>query len=137
MSGDNCNIFDDCDSGVIQEYLAVGKGSLEEPLVIKSYQSTSAGDPTKGIAKTFNYIITPTTGIVTAINQQDIVYSGGIYQLGDIRIQLTILLKAIDDGTQSPGDRIIWRGNEYRPVGKVATEYMGAYVLYNYVFRRI
>ena len=134
---DNCNIFQDCDSGVVKEYLDVGKGSLEEPLTLKLYQSTTAGNPAKGIAKTFVYNYLPTTAIVSSVSQNDVVLSGGIYQLGDIQVQLRILLKEIDDATQSPGDRILWRGHEYRIVGRVSTNYMGKYVLYEYTFRRI
>lgn len=133
----DCNIFKDCDSGVVREYLKAGKGMLEEPIVIKFYLSTTAGDPTKGTAKTFVYKIEPTTAIISSIEQQDVVYSGGIYQLGDIKVQLRIELKEIDDKTQCPGDRILWRNHEYRPVGRISTNYLAGYVLYDYVFRRV
>jgi len=134
---DDCNIFDNCDSGVVKEYLKAGKGVMEEPITLKLYQSTSAGDPTKGIAKTFVYIQEITTAVISGIEQTDIVYSGGIYQIGDIKVQLRRLLKEIDDKTQCPGDRLIWRNDEYRPVGKISTNYLANYVLYDYVFRRI
>ena len=134
---DDCNIFDKCDSGVVREYLKVGKGIIEEPIVLKLYQSTTAGDPTKGIAKTFVYTQEKTTALISAIEQADIVYSGDIYQIGDIKVQLRRLLKEIDDKTQSPGDRVIWRDDEYRPVGKIATSYLAGYVLFDYVMRRI
>lgn len=133
----DCNIFDGCDSGVIKEYLKAGKGSLEEPIMLKIYQSTTAGDPTKGIAKTFNYIFENTTAIVSGIAQNDLVLSGGIYQIGDVKVQLRQLLKEIDDKTQMPGDRMIWRGHEYRIVGRVSSNYVAGYVLYDYLFRRI
>ena len=134
---DDCNIFDKCDSGVIREYLKAGKGIMEEPVTLKFYQYTIADDPTKGIAKTFVYTQEVSTAIISSISQTDIVYSGGIYQLGDIKVQLRRQLKEIDDKTQSPGDRILWRNDEYRPVGKTATNYIAGYVLYDYVFRRI
>lgn len=134
---DDCNIFDNCDSGVIKEYLKAGKGIMEEPITLKLYQSTTAGDPTKGMAKSFNYILEPSTAVISGIEQTDIVYSGGIYLIGDIKVQLRRLLKEIDDATQCPGDRIVWRGHEYRPVGRIATNYLSGYVLYDYVFRRI
>jgi len=131
------NLFGSQDSGIVKEYLKAGKGVIEEPILLKLYQSTTDGDPTKGIAKTFVYNQLTSTAVITAIEQKDIVYSGGIYQLGDIKVQLRILLKEIDDKTQSPGDRIIWRGHEYRIVGKIETHYLGNYVLYDYIFRRI
>lgn len=134
---DDCNIFDKCDSGVIREYLKVGKGVMEEPITLKLYQSTTAGDPTKGIAKTFVYVQEKSSAIVSAIQQNDIVMSGGIYQLGDIQVQLRRELRAIDDITQCPGDRLLWRGHEYRQVGHIATNYLAGYILFDYVFRRI
>ena len=133
----NCIPWKCCDSGIIKEYLEAGKGIIEEPLTLKSYVSTTAGDVTKGIAKTFVYNTSSITGIVSNITQQDVVQSGGIYQVGDIAIQLTIELNMISDKTQNPGDRIIWRGHEYRPVGNIRTNYMSGYVLYDYAFRRI
>jgi len=134
---DNCNPFKNCDSGIIKEYLQAGKGVIEEPITLKSFVSIIAGDPTKGIAKTFAYNIAQTTAIISGIEQNDIIYSGGIYQLGDIKVQMRIQLNMIDDVTQNPGDRILWRGHEYRPVGKESTSYLSGYVLYDYVFRRI
>ena len=44
--------------------------------------------------------------------------SGGIYQLGDISISLDENLEEITDKTRGTGDRRVWRGDEYRIVGK-------------------
>jgi hypothetical protein len=130
-------VFRKTDKGIIREYLKEGKVPAGEPVVIRLYKGIIDGDPTRGIAKTFDFVTMKDFAVVTAIEQQDIVYSGGIYLLGDIKVQLMRELKPIDDATQCPGDRIIWREHEYRQVGKIATEYLEGYVLYNYVFRRI
>lgn len=134
---DNCNIYEPCDSGVIKEYFGIGEGTMEEPIVIKIYTGLSEGDPTKGIAKVATYTSEPCTALISGIGQSDIIMSGGIYQLGDIRVQLRKEIKVIDDATQCPGDRIVWRGHEYRPVGRIATTYMAGYVLWDYNFRRV
>ena len=134
---DDCNIFKDCDSGVLKEYMGVANGNFEEPIILKLYTGTVAGDVTKGVAKIFTYTQEPYKAIITSIEQRDLVMSGGIYQLGDIHIQLRRELKEIDDKTGCPGDRIIWRNHEYRPVGKIATTYLAGYVLFDYIFRRI
>jgi len=133
----NCNPFKDCDSGVLKEYLEMGKGNFEEPVTFKIYTSTVAGDPALGIAKTFEYNLVQATAIIAMIQQEDIVYSGGVYQIGDINVQSVRELKPIDDITGCPGDRLIWRGHEYRQVGNIATNYLAGYVLFDYVFRRI
>ena len=130
-------MYENTDRGIIREYMREGKRPAGEPILIKYYTGITAGDPTKGIAKTFTWNLVKEFAVVTSINQQDIVYSGGIYQIGDIRVQLMLELSPLDDSTQSPGDRIVWRGNEYRQVGKISTSYLESYVLYDYVFRRI
>jgi len=125
------------DKGIIREYLKDGKRPAGEPIVIKFCTGTVAGDPTKGIAKTFAYSLVKEFAVITGIEQQDIVYSGGLYQIGDIKVQLMLELKPADDATQFPGDRITWRGHEYRQVGRISTSYLESYILYDYVFRRI
>jgi hypothetical protein len=133
---DNCNEFVNGDFGVLEEYM-LSIAPFQEPITLKLYTGTIAGDPTKGIAKTFTYNQRPYKAIVSNIMQKDLVLSGGIYQLGDITIQLDMELKEIDDKTGSPGDRVIWRNHEYRPVGRIATDYLAGYVLFNYAFRRV
>lgn len=130
-------MFRKTDKGIIREYMKNGQGASGEPVLLKIYQNTIDGDPTTGKAKTFQFVTLKDFATVGAIEQQDIVYSGGIYMIGDIKVQLLRELQPIDDTTQSPGDRLVWRGNEYRQVGKVSTNYLEGYVLFNYVMRRI
>jgi len=125
------------DKGIIREYLRDGQVPAGEPIILKIYKGLIEGDPTRGIAKTLDYSKIKDFAVVTAIEQQDVVYSGGIYQVGDIKVQLTKELRPIDETTQSPGDRVVWRGNEYRQVGKISTNYLEGYVLYDYVFRKV
>lgn len=130
-------MFKKTDKGIIKEYLKERHAVAEQPIVLKIYTGTTAGDPTTGVAKTFTYNTVKAFAVITAIQQQDVVYSGGIYMLGDIKVQMLRELAPLDDTTQSPGDRIVWRGNEYRQVGKISVNYMESYVTYDYVFRRV
>lgn len=130
-------MYNDTDKGIINEYMGDGRTPAGEPVQLKIYVNTVDGDPTKGIAKTFEWNILNDFAVITSIEQQDVVYSGGIYQIGDIKAQLTRELQPIDDKAQTPGDRLIWRGHEYRQVGKISTNYLESYVLYDYVMRRI
>ena len=130
-------MYNKSDKGIIREYLKEGKIPAGEPILIRLFKGIIEGDPTRGVAKTFDFITIKDFAVVTAIEQNDIVFSGGIYQLGDIKIQLTRELKPIDDATQSPGDRVLWRGKEYRQVGRIATSYLEGYILFDYVFRRV
>ena len=131
-------MYEDLDRGIIREYMNEGKRPAGEPIVVKVFLGIIAGDPTKGVAKTFNWHEDKDFGVITSISQNDIVYSGGIYQLGDIRVQMQRELKPIDDTAQTPGDRILWRGHEYRQVGRISTNYLeSSFTVYDYVFRRI
>ena len=130
-------MFNKADKGIIREYLRDGKIPAGEPIIIRLFKGVIDGDPTRGIAKTFDFATIKDFAVVTSIEQNDIVFSGGIYQLGDIKVQLMRELKPIDDTTQSPGDRVLWRGKEYRQVGRIATNYLESYVLFDYVFRRV
>jgi hypothetical protein len=130
-------MFEKQDKAIIREYLKEGKQPAGEKLTVKQYVCTTDGDVTKGIAKTFVWNEIIDYGVITGIEQSDIVYSGGLYQIGDIKVQLTRELKAMDDVTQQVGDRIVWREHEYRQVGAIMTNYLEGYCLYNYVFRRI
>lgn len=130
-------MYENYDKGIIKEYLRDGVQPAGESILVKFYQSTTQGDPTKGVAKTFVWMVKKEFAVVTSIAQNDVVMSGGIYQLGDIKVQLTLKLTPMDDKAGTVGDRIEWRGHEYRQVGNISTNYLESYILYDYVFRRV
>ncbi len=130
-------MFKKTDKGVIREYVKERHAVAEQPVTLKLYTGTVAGDPTQGIAKTFTYNYVKGFAVIAAVQQVDVVYSGGIYQLGDIKVLLMRELAPVDDKAQTPGDRLVWKGHEYRQVGNLAPFYLESYVFYNYVFRRI
>jgi len=130
-------MFKKTDKGIIKEYLKEGNVPAGEPVIVKIYRTTIEGDVKRGVAKTFDYNLVKDFAVISSIEQQDIVFSGGIYQLGDIKVQMTRELQPINEQTQSPGDRLVWRGNEYRQVGKIDTSYLESYILFNYVFRKV
>ncbi|MFA6971829.1 MAG: hypothetical protein WC208_10560 [Gallionella sp.] len=129
--------MDAADKGIIREYMKEFRQPMGEPVIIKVWLSTVAGDPTKGIATTFTWRLDADFVVVTAIQQKDMIYSGGIYQLGDIKVNTTRKLQPMDDAAGTVGDRLVWRGHEYRQIGNIDTSYVNEYVLYTYVFRRI
>ena len=125
------------DKGIIREYLKECTVFAGEPVTLKIYKQMVDGDPTTGLAKTFEYTYIKDFAVITAINLTDVMLSGGLYIQGDIKVQLTRELQMTDDKTDSPGDRILWKGNEYRPVGKPSISYLESYIIYDYTFRRI
>ena len=130
------DIVRDRDNDFIAETLRDGDRAASEPALLKIQTGENAGNPAHGVARTFIYTIRKTKMIVSSVAPQDIMTSGGIYQVGDIQAQLFEELKA--DDTNTNGDRIIWHGNEYRVVGKVQPGAIAdAYHLFSYALRKI
>lgn len=114
-----------------------------ERVYIKRYIGVAdAGDPAKGIQAQYQYKITPVKAVIEGISPQDVMYSGGIYQIGDIRATLTQKLNFVDAVSQTggftEGDKLIYREHEYRVVGRVDPETLiDRDKVYRYVFRKI
>jgi hypothetical protein len=98
-----------------------------ERIMIKRWSSIAdPGDPINGRQAKQAYIFVPVKAVITSLSQSDIVYSGGIYQPGDMHITLTQKLNFVDSAVQtggtSQGDHIIYREHEYRIVGRFDPE---------------
>lgn len=109
-----------------------------DEVLIKRISGSTAGSPAQGISPTYTFITTKSRVIITTLGQNDIMKSGGIYQLGDITIDLDEELREITDRTGNIGDRIIWRGNNYRIVGKKQNQRISdRNHLFTYVMRKV
>ena len=89
-----------------------------EVVLIKRIASSTPGNPIQGVSPTYTFTTTKSRAVISTVGQNDIMQSGGIYQLGDISVGLDENLEEISDQTRGIGDRMIWRDNEYRIVGK-------------------
>jgi len=129
-------LISDNDNAFICEALAEGAGVADESVLLKFQIGEVLNDPAHGIARTFTYIVKQSRIIVESVSPQDVMYSGGIYQVGDIQVQLTEELASEEE--EKPGDRVIWRGNEYRVVGKVHPMVLvGADQFFSYTLRKV
>lgn len=140
MSGEQ---FNDCDKSFIRDAMKSVNVPYGEAVVIKRYTGVSSpGDPARGIQPKLQYTLIPTRAIVDSVAQQDVQYSAGIYQIGDLKVSLKEQLNVVDvipqTGGQSQGDRLLYKGHEYRTVGKfdVGT-LMGNEQVFVYVFRKV
>jgi len=107
-------------------------------VLIKSISGGDPGNPAQGISPTYTFTTTRSRAIVSELNQNDIMQSGGIYQLGDITIELNEELSEISDRTRGVGDRMIWRGNEYRIMGKKKNQNINDRDhIFTYVMRKV
>ena len=114
-----------------------------EKVYLKQYIGVAnPGDPMNGIEPTYAYKITPVQAIIDSVSATDVLYSGGIYQMGDLRVTLTQKLNYIDStvqtGGQSQGDKLQYREHDYRIVGRMNPEtIIFQDKVFVYVFRKV
>lgn len=114
-----------------------------EKVYLKQYTGISdPGDPINGIQAKHSYKITPVQAVVESVSATDVLYSGGIYLMGDLRITLVQKLNFVDSTVQtggvSQGDRIQYREHDYRIVGRMNPETIIAQdKVFIYVLRKV
>ena len=109
-----------------------------QSILIKRISGSNPGDPTKGISPTYTFTAQSSRALVKSVQQNDIMYSGGLYQVGDIQVDLVEELHEVSDRVGTIGDRVIWRDSEYRLVGKTSPTVIGGIpILYSYVLRKV
>jgi len=120
-------------TAIKQAFIDAGQGIL-----IKRVSGSNPGDPTKGISPTYTFDTQSSRAIIKSVQQNDIMYSGGLYQVGDIQVDLAEELREVSDRVGNIGDRVIWRNSEYRMVGKIhPTVINGTPILFSYVMRKV
>jgi hypothetical protein len=114
-----------------------------DKVIIKRYIGVSdPGDPASGVQPVLSFKKTWVRAIVQTVTQKDVMYSGGLYQLGDIFVTLKEKLNYVDTisqtGGPSQGDRLMYEGHEYRIVGKIQNlTLLDKNRVSMYVFRKI
>ena len=123
---------------IVKEAVNEARLEMGEAAFLKKLVGSNPGDPIKGIAPTFTFTVAPTRAVVTSLNQNDIMYSGGLYQAGDINVQLNEELREISDRAPGVGDRLIWSNSEFRVVGKKDHESItGRHHFFVYIMRKV
>ena len=111
-----------------------------EEVIIKRYLGISdAGNPAKGIQPKFSFNKIRTRAIITQIDQKDLLFSGGLYQIGDITATLRESLSFVDNkNNENQNDRLVYRGHEYRIVGlKDPETLIDRDKVHIYIFRKV
>lgn len=132
--------FGEQDRAFINDCVKSTNQPYGEDIVIKRYSGiVDAGDPARGIQPKLGFTRIPVKAIVSNITQRDILYSGGIYQYGDITLNIEAELKFIDNKVNpDQNDRIEYRGHDYRIVGRIDPETLvNRDKLFVYVLRKI
>lgn len=111
---------------------------IGEAVMLKIVSGGAIQDPALGMGRTYTFTLTPTRAIIEQVEQNDVLNSGGLYQLGDINVQLNELLREVVDKVGNIGDRLVWRNSEYRVVGKRQPETLiGQAFIYSYTMRKV
>lgn len=89
-------------------------------VLVKRFSSFTGGNTALGKAPTRVDVSIPTIARVFNLSQKDILSSGGIYQLGDIKTHTLIDIVGFNSPTsnQTQGDKIAYDANNYIVVGK-------------------
>ena len=78
------------DDNIARESLEEVSGSFEEPVTIKRYVSTTAGDDSGGVASTQVFASIPYKANITDLTAREINYPNSIYAIGDLSAEFRI-----------------------------------------------
>jgi hypothetical protein len=125
------------DKAYIQKNQRDGQGVGEEVL-LRLVSGRTAGDPTAGVQPTLTYTVKKTRAVVRQLTPEEIVGSSGIYQYGDLDVELLEELKFADERTGDIGDRVVYQSATYRVVGKPLPQTIeGRSMFFKYVMRKV
>lgn len=120
---------------LIRNATAEARLQYGDRIILKFLDTSNPGNPVQGVAPTYTFVKARSRGLIASLSQRDVLNSGGLYQVGDLGVDLDEELTEISDKTRGIGDRMIWRNNEYRIVGKkknlnvVDKDYFFSYVM--------
>lgn len=111
---------------------------IGEYVLIRRVSSRTVGNPTQGIQPTLVYKTKKTTAVIERTSPDEINASSGIYQYGDLNIQLLEELKFADERTGDIGDRVIYQKQTYRVVGRTQNQtIINRSMYFSYVIRKV
>ncbi len=127
------------DQSMFVEGIAESESSFEEPITIKRFVSQDASPNALGQAPVPIYATFPATAVLAEMGVKDNVQAGGVLSAGDIKLEMRERLSESDENASgsNPGDRVIFRGAEYRLVMRPVPVVVGnAVAFYNTFLRR-
>jgi len=109
-----------------------------EYVLIRRVSGLTDGNPIEGEQPTLTYKTKKTTAIIMRLTPEEVTVSAGLYQHGDLRVELLEELKFTDDQTRDIGDRIIYQKQTYRIVGRTQNRNIeNKDVYFAYIVRKV
>jgi len=109
---------------------------LEEPVTLLRFQSRDQTPDPAGEPRPATYLKIPTTAVIAELGIETTNFSHGTYAAGDIVLQMRIEPQHTDS-QDHPGDRILWRGVEYRLVQRPMPYHVEGFLWWRVVARRV
>lgn len=111
---------------------------IGEYVLIRRVSGKTVGNAAIGEQPTLIYKTKKTNAIIERMSPDEISSSAGIYQYGDLRIELLEELKFTDEQSGDIGDRIIYQKQTYRIVGRTQNQSIEHRAMYfSYVVRKV
>jgi hypothetical protein len=125
------------DKAYIQKLINDGQ-PIGEYVLIRRVTGKTVGNAAIGEQSTLIYKTKKTNAIIERMSPDEINSSAGIYQYGDLRIELLEELKFTDEQSGDIGDRVIYQKQTYRIVGRTQNQSIEHRAMYfAYVVRKV
>jgi len=115
------------------------ESEFAEPITIKRFSGTFTTPAEPGQAPDPIYASYSARAVMVTLSQTASLMEAGVLTAGDITLQMRDRLHESDAniGGSHPGDRVIWRGAEYRMVQRPEPVYIGGDTFWNVYLRRV
>jgi hypothetical protein len=125
------------DKAYIQKLMKDGQ-PMGDYVLIRRVSGRTVGNAAQGVQPTLIYKTKKTDAVIDRLSPEEIAASAGLYQYGDMRIELIEELKFTDEQSGDVGDRVIYQKQTYRIVGRTQNRNIEHKAVYfSYIIRKV
>ena len=126
------------DKAYIQQNQKDAQPTSGETVILRIVSGRTAGNPIEGVQPTLIYKSKKTKASIVRLTPDEVVASSGIYQHGDLKVQLLEKLNFTNEQSGSIGDRMIYEKQTYRIVGKTDNrDIEDRAMFFSYIMRKV
>jgi hypothetical protein len=126
------------DQEMMLEGIIENERVLEEAITIKLFSNQSSAPGAFGTQKKITFTDFPATAVLVDLGIAASMFKEGVLTAGDIVLHMRERLTESNEhiGGNHPGDRVIWRGSEYRLVQRPIPVLLNDVMFYDVLLRR-
>ena len=129
--------YKNTDKAYIQRLMQDGQ-PMGDYVLIRRVSGRTPGNAAQGVQPTLIYKTKKSIAIIERLTPEEVTASAGLYQYGDLRIELLEELKFTDEQSGDTGDRVIYQKQTYRVVGRTQNQNIERKdVYFSYVIRKV